>query len=196
MKAWYDEAMVKAALKKQEEEKLKKEKEEEDRRLKEKKDREAFQKEMNHAMNARLESVCDAFRGQKKNAEVDVQKIEALGKEIQGLKVAHSTMARNDGTSTSRMGVQDDALLARILQEREETKAKMEVATVANKRAESLEEALRLLKQQHEDALLEAENWKKEALQTGNKWSRLATSPSSTLKRSSSTLKIPHAATP
>ncbi|GBG80390.1 hypothetical protein CBR_g30758 [Chara braunii] len=151
---------------------------------------------MNDAMNARFETVCDAFRGQKKNSEADVQKIQVLEKKIQGLKVAQSTMARNDGASTTKMGVRDDALLARILQKHEEMKAKMDVATAANKRVESLEEALRVLKQQHEDAVLEAENWKKEALQTGNKRSRMATSPTSTLKIPSSTLKISPDATP
>ncbi|GBG76593.1 hypothetical protein CBR_g22472 [Chara braunii] len=103
--------------------------------------------------------------------------------------MAHSLMARSDGATTSGQAVRDDALLARILHEHEEMKVKMEVAEVANKRAESLEEALRLMKQRHEDALQEAETWKKEALQSDNKRSRVAISPSSQLR-------MPPAATP
>ncbi|GBG58962.1 hypothetical protein CBR_g24312 [Chara braunii] len=58
-------------------------------------------------------------------------------------------------------------------------KARLDYASGACKKVETLEEELRCLKQSREAALQEAETWKNEALRTGNKRSRLATSPSS-----------------
>ncbi|GBG62184.1 hypothetical protein CBR_g29384 [Chara braunii] len=131
-------------------------------------------------MNARLDAVCESFRNQRKSSAADDQKIEKLEKEIESLRLSHDRVVRNDGASTSQPIVRDDAVLARLLQGHEEMK--LRPAAVANKRVEPLEEALRIMKQQHESALTDAENWKKEARRSGNKRSRLAASPSSQLK--------------
>ncbi|GBG63745.1 hypothetical protein CBR_g39289 [Chara braunii] len=111
--------------------------------------------------------------------------MQKLLKEIEKLQLAQSATAKNDSASTSRPP--DDALLAKMMQEHEEMKMKLEAAAVANKHVETVEESLRMIKQQHELAMQEAESWKREALRSGNKRSRLATSPPSQLKMPSTT---------
>ncbi|GBG83322.1 hypothetical protein CBR_g37035 [Chara braunii] len=142
-------------------------------------------------MNARLDSMYEVVRGQKQNSAADDQRIENLLKEVEKLRLAQSSAVRNDGASTSRPVVCDDALLARIMHEHEEIKAKLDAATTTNQRVETLEASLKSIKQQHEEALQEAEDWKKETLKSGNKRSRMATSPSSQLKVPSSAIRRP-----
>ncbi|GBG71639.1 hypothetical protein CBR_g9055 [Chara braunii] len=182
MKTWYDLAMANELARKEEEEKLKKAKEEEERRLLDKKEREALNKELHDAMNARLDVVYEAVRGQKQADVSGEEKMEKLLKEIEKLQVAQSEVTNNSGASTSRPSVHDDALLAKMMQEHEDMKRRVALASAANKRAETLEASLRTIKQQQELAMQEVETWKKEALRTGNKRSRLATSSSAQLK--------------
>ncbi|GBG82218.1 hypothetical protein CBR_g34500 [Chara braunii] len=145
-------------------------------------------------MNARLDSMYEVVRGQKQNGAAEEQKIDSLFKEVEELRLAQGG-ERNDGASTSWPAIRDDALLARIMQEHEEMKAKQETVTAVNQRVEALEASLKAIKQQHEAALKDNEDWKKEALRTGNKRSRLATSPSSQLKIPSSVPRRPSAET-
>ncbi|GBG65725.1 hypothetical protein CBR_g52319 [Chara braunii] len=158
------------------------EKEEEERRLNEKREREALNKKLHDAMNARLDEMYEVVHGQKRSGNDGAPTMEKLLKEIEKLQLAQSTVVRNDGASTSRPPIRDDALLAKMMQEHEDMKGKLETAAVVNKRVELLEESVKAVKQQHEHALQEAEIWKKEALRYGNKRSWLATSLSSQLK--------------
>ncbi|GBG62041.1 hypothetical protein CBR_g28517 [Chara braunii] len=88
----------------------------------------------------------------------------------------------NSGASTSKPMVSDDAVLARLLHDQDEMRSKLKAAVGACKKVEILENEVRVLRKSHDDAVQEAETWKKEALRTGNKRSHIATSPASTLK--------------
>ncbi|GBG67908.1 hypothetical protein CBR_g1027 [Chara braunii] len=86
------------------------------------------------------------------------------------------------GASTSKAAGGDDAFLARMMQEQEMMKQRLETAMKACQKMESLEEEIQTLKKSQEEAVMEAKNWKREALKSGNKRSRIATSPSAHLK--------------
>ncbi|GBG83361.1 hypothetical protein CBR_g37075 [Chara braunii] len=179
LKNWYDAEMAKLLAKRQEEERLRKKHEEEERRVKEKQDRENFQKELSDVWNAKFESVCGTLCSNTTPADRD---LEMLKKQIEDLKVSQRHGVLHSGASTSNPSVGNDALLARVLLEHEDMKSRLENMAGACKRVEMLEAELRQLKQSREEALQEAETWKNEALKSGNKRSRLATSPSSGLK--------------
>ncbi|GBG75881.1 hypothetical protein CBR_g21123 [Chara braunii] len=174
LKNWYGAEMAKILAKWAEEARLLKEREDEERRLKEKQDREKFQKELSDTWNAKFESVCGALRANKGSNASEVE-IEKLKKQIEDLRVNQRHGLTNPGASTSAPTTGNDALLARILQEHDDMK-------------DTVRGCCRL-RQSREEALQEAETWKKEALKSGNKRSRIATSPSSSLK-------MPPAATP
>ncbi|GBG80205.1 hypothetical protein CBR_g30571 [Chara braunii] len=166
LKNWYDAEMAKLLAKRQEEEWLQKMQEEEERRLKEKQERERFQKELSDEWHAKFESACGALRSNSNRVDHELEKLK---KQIEDLKI--SQRQGTSGASTSNPAIGNDALLARVLQEHEDLKSRF-----------SLEVELRTLKQSREEALQEVETWKNEALKSGNKRSRLATSPSSGLK--------------
>ncbi|GBG68553.1 hypothetical protein CBR_g3097 [Chara braunii] len=187
MKAWYDAAIEKEVPHREEKENVSKEKEKEERRLNKKREREALNKKFHDAMNARLDEMYEVVRGQKRRGNNGEPTMEKLLKEIEKLQLAQSTVGRNHGASTSGPPICDDTLLAKMMQEHKDMEVKLEMVAVVNKRVESLEESLKAVKQQHEHALQEAENWKKQALRSGNKWSWLAKSPSSQLKMPSTT---------
>ncbi|GBG70983.1 hypothetical protein CBR_g8283 [Chara braunii] len=173
--------MAKVAAKREEEEMVRREHEAEARRLIEKKDREDFQKELNDTWNAKFESVCGAICGGKNVGSHD-EELAKLKKQVELLQIKQLQKGNAAGASSSRSVPGDDTLLARLMQEQEIMKKKMESAFNTCKRMEGLEKELRVLKQSHEKAVLEAETWKKEALKSGNKRSQIATSPSSQLK--------------
>ncbi|GBG65283.1 hypothetical protein CBR_g50325 [Chara braunii] len=170
--------MAKLLAQWQEEERLRKEREEEERRIREKQERESFQKELSQEWNDKFESVCGTLRSSNLNVE---RELELLKRQIEDLKISQK-QGVHPGASTSTQTTGNDALLARMLQEHEDMKTSLERASGACKKVESLEAELRTLKQSHEEAVTEAEAWKKEALKSRNKRSRLTISPSSELK--------------
>ncbi|GBG66104.1 hypothetical protein CBR_g55447 [Chara braunii] len=173
--------MAKVAAKREEEEKVRCEQEAEARRLKEKKEREDFQKEMNDTWNAKFELVCGAVRGSKSAGGQD-DELDKLKKQVELLQIKQMQKGDAAAASTSRSVPGDDAFLAHLMQEKELMKKKMESTLDSCKRMAGLEDELRALKQSHDEAIREAETWKKVALKSGNKRSRIATSPSSQLK--------------
>ncbi|GBG92119.1 hypothetical protein CBR_g54419 [Chara braunii] len=188
LKNWYDAEMAKILAKRQEEARLLEECEDEKRRLQEKLDREKFQTELSDTWNAKFESVCGTLRSNKGSSTSDVE-IKMLKKQIEDLKISQRHAANNLGSSSSAPTTGNNALLARILQEHDAMKTRLEDAAGACKHVELLETEVRTLRQSREEAVEEAETWRKEALKSGNKRSRIATSPSSSLK-------MPPAATP
>ncbi|GBG62721.1 hypothetical protein CBR_g31738 [Chara braunii] len=81
-----------------------------------------------------------------------------------------------NGASTSGNQVAQDKVVARLIQALEELKAKLE------KRVETMEGEIRSLRLMKDEAAAEVEIWKKKALRTGNKRSRIALSPGAQLK--------------
>ncbi|GBG70547.1 hypothetical protein CBR_g6673 [Chara braunii] len=159
--------MAKVLAKQQEEEKKKRALEEEESRSKEKKDREEFQKQLNDAWNAKFEAMCGSLRSGR-GAGANEEEINKLKKQVESLQI-RNTQGNSLGASTSKAAGGDDAFLARMMQEQEIIKQPMETAMKACQRMESLEEEIRTLKKAEEEAVMEAEIWKKEALKSGNK---------------------------
>ncbi|GBG86133.1 hypothetical protein CBR_g41037 [Chara braunii] len=121
---------------------------------------------MNETWNAKFEAMWGAMKTGP-NVGANVDEIDKLKKQIESLQIKNSQWSTR-GPSTSRSTGGDDAFLARLVQEQEVMKQKMESAFRACGKMENMEEEIRNLKKSREDALAEAENWKKEALRTGN----------------------------
>ncbi|GBG83367.1 hypothetical protein CBR_g37081 [Chara braunii] len=113
-----------------------------------------------------------------KNTGADNNELEKLKEQVERLQRGAKSGVDRSGASSSQAAVNNDRLIARLLQEQERMKAKMESAVSACKRVEALESEIRVLKQQQGEAVQEAERWKREALKSGNKRSRFASSPS------------------
>ncbi|GBG62590.1 hypothetical protein CBR_g31226 [Chara braunii] len=105
-------------------------------------------------MNAKLDKVCEALAGKQ-------DKVPAKG----------------TGEASSSYTHQDDAI-AILMRRQEEMRIKLELAVGAQKKVESLEAQVCSLEKLRDEITAEAETWKKEALRSGNKRSRIALSPS------------------
>ncbi|GBG91329.1 hypothetical protein CBR_g52215 [Chara braunii] len=169
--------------KKAEEEGVKREKAEEENKLKAKKERDDFHALISAEMNTKMDRMFEVVRG--KSAPTQEQEIAKLKKQIeklqslQMLKNGSTSQTNWNGTSCSGNQVAQDEVFARLMQSQEELKSKLE------KRVESIEGEIRSLKLMKDEATAEAEVWKKEALRTGNKRSRIALSPSAQLRADS-----------
>ncbi|GBG85006.1 hypothetical protein CBR_g39470 [Chara braunii] len=109
------------------------------------------------------------------------EEVSSLKKEVKKLRL----QARSSGVEIKGGGVRstgNDEAIACIMHEHEEMKAKVEQVAGTAGRIQLLEEEIKLLKQMREEALQEAQVWKKEALRPGNKRGCIAMTPDSKLK--------------
>ncbi|GBG71256.1 hypothetical protein CBR_g8678 [Chara braunii] len=130
------------------------------------------------------------------NKVVDANdEVTSLKKEVEKLRLQASSSCneiRNGGGRSNR----NDEVIARMMQEHEEMKAKVEQFAVTARRIQSLEEEIKSLKQMREDALKEGKDWRKEALRPGNKHGCVAMTPDSKLRSHPPTVSAKSVAKP
>ncbi|GBG93112.1 hypothetical protein CBR_g59122 [Chara braunii] len=167
MKICHDAEIERERVKKEEEERLKSELAEEQRKLQEKKDREVFHAQISDAMNSKLDLVCVLM--EKKEKDSDSEEVAKLKAQMEELRRGQSKGSTSTVVVKGRSSNND--LVEQLLREQEELKKRLANITwsISDQRVTTLEKELAMAQKSHDEALVAADTWKKEALRPGNK---------------------------
>ncbi|GBG63413.1 hypothetical protein CBR_g38035 [Chara braunii] len=153
-----EEAKKKAM--KEEEKKAARQKEEDERKENERKERLDFQKMMGDTMNERFDQMRrDLLSGKDKDKKSEIEKIRKKMKSLRQMQFTTGVTAGSGGVSPG--------VAAKRVREIEEASRKTQEEN--DKRFESMEEKIRMLTKERDEALVAAENWKNEAFRPGSK---------------------------
>ncbi|GBG65150.1 hypothetical protein CBR_g49512 [Chara braunii] len=184
IKLRHDVEVEREKNKKDEEEKKKREFEDKERREQDRKEREDMHKRMMDDMNTKWEKVCGKMSEKQVESKGQTE-IEILQKEIEKLKGRMNVAASS--TATNKATAEGDEVVRQLLREQENMKARLEESLASQKRLESLEAEMTLMRTMRDEALQEVETWKNEALRPGNKRGCAAVTPSSVARTPSKT---------
>ncbi|GBG87886.1 hypothetical protein CBR_g46186 [Chara braunii] len=184
IKSRHDAEVEKEKNLKEEEDRKKRTVEDNERREKDRKEREDMHKRMMNDMNEKWEKMCGRMTDKKDDSK-GLSEMEQLRREIEGLKGQMVGPAAS--TSTQRATAEGDEVVRQLLKEQENMKARLEKSLASQKRLESLEADMALMRTMRDEALQEVETWKNEALRPGNKRGCAAVTPSPVTRTQSKT---------
>ncbi|GBG79683.1 hypothetical protein CBR_g29948 [Chara braunii] len=153
IKVRHDAEIEREKNKQAEDDRIKKEKEDEERRAKEKLEREELNKSMMDNMNKRL---------------VDIVCLALSGKRLDEIDLSHRAEALRVTVLIAKTQTNDD-VLAKLMAEQERMKVQLDEAAAARRRLEKMEQEIQILRQSRDDAKVEAEAWRQEAIRPGSK---------------------------
>ncbi|GBG64472.1 hypothetical protein CBR_g45168 [Chara braunii] len=117
-------------------------------------------------MNKKWEKVCEKM-DKRKGEPTSKGEIEGLKKEIDRLKlIANSAVT---STSTTEATFEGEELIRQLLREQEALKRRLEESIATQKRLETLENKMALMRTMRDEALHEVETQEKKALRPGSK---------------------------
>ncbi|GBG79172.1 hypothetical protein CBR_g28888 [Chara braunii] len=157
IKVKHDTDKAREQATREEEENKKRLSEEEEKRARDKTERGEFQAQMNREVGLKLDKVYEAVNVKKNESNDELTKQKAR---IEELQQKHCVASTSTGVPKATVGGEEVIRLRR---------EQIELREALNKRFAALEEVIRALQRQCEDAEANAEVWKAEALRLGNK---------------------------